>query len=275
MTDLETARTVVADLAAASSGVYPGLEWAVAVARGESGLPELWITTNEGAGYIPIGVFVPRSMPLAARFDPDFDQRWFGWFNPAETVLRAVRARGDAVSAIATTWTQDSPEVRSATNDVAIAVAPSGAPSDADSSTLTRSRSHRLETIAPGLYQALLRDDGAQGEEYARHVTQLVAFSGAEMSSPAQSVARAVVAARWPSAMEWAALRTEYETERLMAGSQRPGLMGVEEPHQLVAYKHEFAHCRRLEALLCWEHHGPADVVYAAILAGVPVPELV
>lgn len=274
MTDLETARAVVADLAAASSGVYPGLEWAVAVARGASGLPELWITSNEGAGYIPSGVFVPRSMPLAARFDPDFDERWFGWFNPAETVLRAVRARGEALSAIATTWTQDSLEVRSATSDLAIAVAPSCAPSDADSATLTRSRSHRLETIAPGLYQAISRLEGAQAEEYARQVTQLVVFSGSEMSAVAQSVARALIAARWPSAGEWATLRAEYETDRLMAGSQRPGLMGVEEPRQLVAYQQDFAHCRRLETLLCWQEYGPADVVYAAIMAGVPVPDL-
>ncbi|WP_006246568.1 hypothetical protein [Mycolicibacterium tusciae] len=274
MTDLETARTVVADLAAASSGVYPGLEWAVAVARGASGLPELWITSNEGAGYMPSGVFVPRSMPLAARFDPDFDERWFGWFNPAETVLRAVRARGEALSAIATTWTQDSLEVRSATNEVAIAVAPSGGPSDADSATLTRGRSHRLETIAPGLYQALTRLEGGQAEEYARQVTQLVVFSGSDISAVAQSVARALIAARWPSTGEWATLRAEYETDRLMAGSQRPGLMGVEEPRQLVAYQQEFAHCRRLESLLCWQEHGPADIVYAAIMAGVSVPDL-
>ena len=105
MTDLELARVAVADLAAASSVVYPGLEWAVVVSRGSSsGLPDLWVTSNEGAGYIPAGVHIRRSMPLAARFDEDFDARWFGWFNPAETALRAVRARGGAVSAIATTW---------------------------------------------------------------------------------------------------------------------------------------------------------------------------
>ena len=128
MTDLELARVAVADLAAASSVVYPGLEWAVVVSRSASGAPELWVMTNEGAGYIPAGVHVRRSMPLAARFDEDFDARWFGWFNPAETALRAVRARGDAVSAIATTWAQQSELVNDATPDVAIAVAPSSAP---------------------------------------------------------------------------------------------------------------------------------------------------
>ena len=76
--DLGLARSVVADLVAASSVVHPGLQSAIGVGRGPSGLPDLWITTNEGAGYIPAGVFVPRTMPLAAGFDPEFDARWSG-----------------------------------------------------------------------------------------------------------------------------------------------------------------------------------------------------
>lgn len=275
MTDLEAARAVVADLAAASSVVYPGLEWAIVVSRGASGLPEMWVTTNEGAGYIPVGVHIPRSMPLAAHFDPDFDARWFGWFNPAETVLRAVRSRGDAVSAIATTWAQDSDEVRAATPDVAIGVAPAGGPGEAEASTLTRGRSHRLETIAPSVFSGLQQSGSESAEAYARQLTQQVVFSGPEMSAAAMSVARAVIANQWPSEREWADLSAEYEMDRLMAGSQRPGLMGVEEPHQLAAYQRDFAHCRRLETLLCWQTGNPADVVYAAITAGVQAPALV
>ena len=49
MTDLESARAAVADLAAASAVVYPGLQWAVVVARGASGIPEMWMTSNEAA----------------------------------------------------------------------------------------------------------------------------------------------------------------------------------------------------------------------------------
>lgn len=274
MTDLETARAVVSDLAAASSVIYPGLEWAVAVSRGASGLPEMWVTTNEGAGYIPSGVHIPRSMPLAAHFDPDFDSRWFGWFNPAETVLRAVRMRGDALSAIATTWAQDSDEVRSATPDVAIGVAPLGAPGDAEASALTRGRSHRLETIAPAVFAGLQRDPDA-AERYTRQLTQQVVFSGPEMSTAAMSVARAVIAGQWPSEREWADLTSQYDLDRLMAGSQRPGVMGVEDPHQLASYQREFAQCRRLETLLCWQDGDLADVVYAAITAGVSAPAMV
>lgn len=270
MSDLELARAAVADLAATSSVVYPGLEWAVAVSRGgTSGLPELWVTSNEGAGYIPAGVYLRRTMPLAARFDEDFDARWFGWFNPAETVLRAVRARGETVSAIATTWPQKSEFVSDATPDVAIAVAPSSTPADAESSQLLSSRSHRLETVAPGVYRYLESANQDVAEAYARQLTQEAAFRGPELSAVAWSVARTLISSRWPSAEEWAALRSEYEMERLMAGSQRPGLTGMEEPAQLVAYVQDFVHCRRLETLVCWENGTPADVVYAAAMAGV------
>ena len=275
MTDLDLARVAVADLAAASSVVYPGLEWAVVVSRGSSsGLPDLWVTSNEGAGYIPAGVHVRRSMPLAARFDEDFDARWFGWFNPAETAVRAVRARGGAVSAIATTWPRESDLVSAATPDVAIGVAPSSAPGDAEAAQLLTSRSHRLETVAPNLYQSLDRAEQHVAEAYARQLTQAAAFGGPELSSVAQSVARGLISSRWPSSEEWSALRSEYEMERLMAGSQRPGLQGIEEPELLVGYVRDFVHCRRLETLLCWEDGTPADVVYAAAMAGVPLKPL-
>ncbi len=68
------------------------------------------------------------------------------------------------------------------------------------------------------------------------------------------------------------ALLTEYESARLMAGSQRPGLMGVEQPAQLVTYQGDFVYCRRLETLLCWESGNPADIVYAARAAALVVP---
>jgi hypothetical protein len=273
MTDLESARAAVADLAAASSVVYPGLQWAVVVARGASGIPEMWMTSNEGAGYIPPGVFVPRAMPLAAGLDPDFDARWFGWSNPAETVLRAVQARGDAVSAIATTWPQESEMVREATEDVAIGVSQSGEPGEAQASTLTRGRSHRLETADPALYHELQLADRAVVDAYVRQLTQQVAFgAGPELSATSQAVARTLISGRWPSEAEWSALRSEYDWARLMAGSQRPGLIGVEDPTQLLNYQTDFTMCRRLETLVCWEDTTPADIVYAARAAGVVLP---
>lgn len=273
MTDLENARTAVADLTAASSVAFPGLEWAVAVARGSTGVPDLWVCSNEGACFIPAGVYLSRTMPVAAHFDTDFDDRWYGWFNPAERVVRAVRAMGYAVSAVATSWPHASDFVDEATPDVAIGVAPSSCAQEAGAGSLTRDRSHRLETVNPGLYRELAADENA-AEAYARHLIQHAVFGGPDLTAAAQAVARLVLGRQWPTVAQWDALQAEYTTDSLMAGSQRPGLQGVEEPHQLVTYREDFQRCRRVETLLCWRDESPADVAYAAAMAGIATPSV-
>ena len=273
MSDLENARTAVADLVAASSVVFPGLEWAVAVARGSTGVPDLWVCNNEGACFIPAGVYLSRSMPVAAHFDTDFDDRWYGWSNPAERVVRAVREMGYAVSAVATSWPNASDFVDEATQDVAIGVAPSSLAPEALAGSLTRDRSHRLETLNPGLYRELAADEDA-AEAYARYLIQHAVFGDPEMSSTAQAVGRLVVGRQWPTEAQWDALQAEYTDANLMTGSQRPGLLGVEEPHQLMTYRKKFQRCRRVETLLCWREESPADVAYAAAMAGIATPSL-
>ncbi|SBS79596.1 putative methyl-accepting chemotaxis sensory transducer [uncultured Mycobacterium sp.] len=273
MSDLENARTVVADLVAASSVVFPGLEWAVAVARGSMGVPDLWVCNNEGACFIPAGVYLSRNMPVAAHLDTDFDDRWYGWFNPAERVVRAVRAMGYAVSAVATNWLTASDFVDEATPDVALGVAPSSSAQEALAGSLTRDRSHRLETLNSGLYRELAADEDA-AEAYARYLIQHAVFGGPELSSTAQAVGRLVVGRQWPPEAQWDALQAEYTTDNLMTGSQRPGLLGVEDPHQLVTYREQFQRCRRVETLLCWREESPADVAYAAAMAGIATPSL-
>jgi hypothetical protein len=163
--------------------------------------------------------------------------------------------------------------VREATEDVAIGVAQSGGPGEAQSSTLTRGRSHRLETVEPALYHELQLADRAVVDAYVRQLTQQVAFGpGPQLSPSAQSVARTLISGRWPSEAEWSALRSEYDWARLMAGSQRPGLIGVEEPTQLLNYQTDFTTCRRLETLVCWDDTTSGDIVYAARAAGVVLP---
>lgn len=272
--DLETARAVVADLAAASSVVHPGLDWAVGVARGGQGIPRLWIATNEGLGYIPAGVYVPRSMPVVRDLE---DGRWIGWFNPAETVVRAIKARGEAVSAVATTFMSRSEMVDETVRDVSVGVtAVVGGPEQAEASQQLQSRAHRLETVAPALFHELSVGDRAVVDAYARHLTQQAVFSsaGPELSAAAQGVARAVLSGSWPSTEEWSTLRDECSSARLMAGSQRPGVIGIEDPQQSMAYQYDFVACQRLETLVCWERDSRADVVYAARAAGVPTPSL-
>lgn len=273
MSDLELARSAVSDLAAASSVVYPVLQWAVAVARGSSGLPELWVATNEGNGFIPAGVFIPRAMALAARFDADFDFRWFGWTHPAETAVRAIQARGDTVSAVATSWPHDSDLVREVTPDFAIGVTPRGNPSEATAAMLTRSRAHRLETLDAALFLDMQRSEDMVVDSYALLVTQEAVFNaGPELPAVAQSVARGILSRQWPTEADWSALASEYEGAVLMASAQRPGLFGIEDHTQLETYHAEFMQCRRMEVLMSWRSGNVADVIYAARCAGVALP---
>jgi hypothetical protein len=177
-THLQNARRVVADLAAASSRMYPGLDWAVGVALGSSRMPEMWVATNEGAGYIPQGVFIPRTMPVAG-LTPEVEvaaRVIFGWLNPAETVVRAIKARDDTVLALATSHATRSEEVHAAVEDVATGVRPSGPPHGAEACELTRNRSHGLETVDPALYHELCHAQPAVVETYVRRLTQQVAF---------------------------------------------------------------------------------------------------
>jgi hypothetical protein len=258
--DLQLARLAVAELAGAGSVVDAGLDWAVAVGRNPtSGRTTLWVATNDGTTYIPPGVYVRKTMPTRAGFDDDFDARWFGWVNPAEKAVRAARARGDAVGAVATTWGWPSDfleEPESGVREVAIGVPHAG--SDSPASEFLSSRAHRLQTVDAALY-ADLKAAGDRGmRDCCRELVRRLAFSGVgdELSPVAQSVAHALVAGNWPKVQEWAALGVEYETALLLMGAQRPGLNGVLDTDQVVSYAKLFLKCRRLEALLCWDRYG-------------------
>src|SRR6185437_521526 len=106
----------------------------------------------------------------------------------------------------------------------------------------------RLETVNPMLFEALERADTADVEDYRREVTQAVAFgAGPELPAAAVSVARRLVAGKWPTIEEWAVLRREYESARLLAVSQRPGLTGIEGRDAVVRYMVDSTSCRRLK----------------------------
>ncbi|MDT5090727.1 MAG: hypothetical protein QOH60_90 [Mycobacterium sp.] len=72
-----------------ASRMYPGVHWCVAVFKSGKGY-ETVITSNDGAGYVPPGVFIPNSARLlfADRLlDNTFQAKWFGWVNPTETMV--------------------------------------------------------------------------------------------------------------------------------------------------------------------------------------------
>ncbi|WP_204815297.1 hypothetical protein [Mycobacterium riyadhense] len=274
--DLDQAKILVAELAGAASVTDPGLDWAVAVGRNTSGMPTYWVATNDGAAYIPPGVFLRKTMPVAGGHNEEFDARWFGWVNPADKAVRAAREFGDTVSAVATSWAMPSDYLAEhPVPEVATGVKPKDGPDNA-AADLSSSRAHRLQTVDAALYSDLVASDESVVRDYCRELIRQLAFgvAGEDLSSTAQSVAHALVAQRWPTAQEWAALGEEHEDALVVMSAQRPGLNGLENPDQTISYTREFVRCRQLEALLCWERHGAdlLNVVYAAWVAGIRAP---
>lgn len=274
--DLEQAKTLVAELAGAAKVTDPGVDWAVAVGRNTSGMPTYWVATNDGAAYIPPGVFLRKTMPIAGGHDGDFDARWFGWVNPADKAVRAAREFGDTVSAVATSWAMPSEYLAEhSVPEVATGVKPNDGTDNA-AAELSPSRAHRLQTVDAALYADLVGADESVVRDYCRELVRQLAFGipGEDLSPTAQSVAHALVAQRWPTAQEWALLGEEHQDALVMMACQRPGLDGLENPDQTVSYTREFVKCRQLEALLCWERHGGdlLNVVYTAWVAGIRAP---
>lgn len=72
-----------------ASRMYPGLHWCVGIFKVADGT-ETVIVSNDGASYIPPGVYVPRSARVLYA-DPGlshgFQAKWFGWVNPAATMV--------------------------------------------------------------------------------------------------------------------------------------------------------------------------------------------
>ncbi|TQR87754.1 hypothetical protein D8S82_05665 [Mycobacterium hodleri] len=95
--DAAAAKGLAWSLQHAAQAVNYPIEWAVGVFRSPSGT-ETVITSNDGASYIPAGVFVPRSVRVLATdplVDDDFRQLWFGWSDPARVLVEYAQLRAE------------------------------------------------------------------------------------------------------------------------------------------------------------------------------------
>lgn len=75
---------------------YPGVHWCVGVFKFGATI-ETVVTSNDGAGYIPPGVYLPRSARILfadPMLDNQFQNKWFGWVNPAATMVAYADHRG-------------------------------------------------------------------------------------------------------------------------------------------------------------------------------------
>ena len=76
---------------------YPIIEWAVGMFRGEAGgATECAVMSNEGFGYTPWGVFLPRATRLLATdplADSEFRAKWFGCNDAGQVLAEYAKLR--------------------------------------------------------------------------------------------------------------------------------------------------------------------------------------
>ena len=271
-----------------ASRMYPGLHWCVGIFKVATGT-ETVIVSNDGAGYIPPGVYVPRSARMLFA-DPELDARfqakWFGWVNPTATMVayaaeRSVLDPNIELYAVAATTDPGGSSVLPARR--------AGVPhyQDCDSTRspfepsapapeLDESRLHRLAVMSPQTYEQLVDTNLPPTE---RHSAAWEATAGAvatalagaeplriEVAPVIREILGALSIGSPISDEQWASLAEV----RLYGKSlfMRPGFIEVEpsgDPNTTVLYRAHHNLDRAVEALSLWrgDNLEYADIVYA------------
>ena len=265
-----------------ASRLYPGVHWCVAVVKTANGT-ETVITSNDGAGYIPPGVFIPRtakhlfSDPL---LDNAFQAKWFGWVNPSATMVayaahRAVFDPNYDLYALAATTDPGGSSVLPARR--------AGVPhyQDCDSTQspiapddpapeLDATRLHRLAVIDPQSY-AQLRGESQERQAWDATAEAVgMAMAGAEplfveVAPAVREIFGALAADITVNDSQWTALdRLQRDRKSLW---MRPGYIDMEPSTTsgvTALYRAHHNIDRAVEALSLWRTKDYADIVYAA-----------
>ncbi|MBY0288464.1 MAG: hypothetical protein K2X52_15150 [Mycobacteriaceae bacterium] len=162
------------------SRVYQaGIEWCVGIFLTPGRAPETVVTSNEGASYVPAGVFLPSSARLLfadSLADSEFREEWFGRANPVATMAAyaELRRREDgtlplhavAVGAMMPDTTNLAPAEEAGVQHVHLCD-PNLSPfkgSDFRDQVLDAAHMHRLELVDQSLMRWLRQRDRSMGE---------------------------------------------------------------------------------------------------------------
>lgn len=102
--DLKAARTLLSAVLHAASAMAPTVEWSVAALRSPVGMA-LFLTTNEGRGWLPPGLYLPRNVSMPWRRDDavgvrDSDRAtWEHHPDPARILVEFARIWGPIANA--------------------------------------------------------------------------------------------------------------------------------------------------------------------------------
>jgi hypothetical protein len=260
------------------SRLYPFLDWCVGVFNTPSGA-ETVIVSSEGAGFIPVGVFTPRPARMLfsdSGLSADFRARWFGWANPAQTMLAYAELLADHnpniklyALAVSTSQGGSSLPARDAGvrhfEDCSLLTSP--IPSDAAASELDATHMHRLETFDAALYKRLTDVGGAMPPNRSQTwkatvgaVSKVLARTTTLQDLAVPPVIREVMRALTDGVGvpedRWAALEMEHLTAAANSASHRPGrILDSEGASPYARAHHNLA--RVTELLPMWRYSTP------------------
>lgn len=91
--DLVLARSLLSSLLAAAESTALGVSWAVSVMRHSGGV-SAFVTSNEGRGWLPAGVFLPRELSTPWTWSVSEQAPWEGLADPARILVEFAAAWG-------------------------------------------------------------------------------------------------------------------------------------------------------------------------------------
>jgi hypothetical protein len=284
---LKLASRLVADCTAAD---YPTIDWCAGVFRSADGAADMVVVSNAGFGYVPAGVYVPRTARVIGSdplVDEAFRNRWFGWADPARILVEYGRLRPEGWRLVAAaTTTDDVDALRDNGIEYRIAQRPNN-PNLLSRPVLDGDHQHRLELEYRDLHERLtpLLDAGVERWMRERVAVPLgqaavhsLVSSGVDCPDELRVVWRALMdEQRTPTQAEWGAFSDRCRGAYLEPDFSRP--LGDPLPDAGIrpqsVYEQPWRLARTMELVLSWYLDPPvlplADMAYAAAAAGVDV----
>lgn len=277
---------------AAQAVGYP-IEWAVGVFRSPSGT-ETVVTSNDGASYIPAGVYVPRSARVLATdplVDDHFRQLWFGWADPARVLIEYAQLRAEMgwrlvaaattgpLTALRDAGVEHPPSCTRQTNPLLQPGQQIAAPA------LDGLHEHRLAALWPDVYPRLLRVMDADPLLQDRIVAAASALlmntattQGVAVEGGIPNAVRQIWLTRGgdrdPSPQQWAEYDAAAKDFNTVTSIFRPGFVGQADPsetiEELARYRAHWMVARTAELIGGWATRPLPlpDMCYAAAAAG-------
>jgi len=261
---------------------YPIIQWAVGMFRAEAGgATECAVMSNEGFGYTPWGVFLPREVRLLATdplMDSEFRAKWFGCDDAGQALMEYAKLqaqRGSHLVAVGLTTQSGCERITGVEYGVC---APRNINENCSEPVLDNIHAHRLEVLHPDLFARVQRltdtDDAARA--FASQVCVPLAIQmidAVQMSAHVQTPAE--LRQMWDllgtgdaiSDDDWQDFLLASMVEYVNLSAHRPaGDAGVAERER---YHAQWVCARTMEFLRGWRHTTPdvADMIYAAAVA--------